>query len=222
MFKKFKTMSQGKNIKVEDGNAQEQVLNENAEQNATQNENNAEADAEEQEAGTDNKSAEADNKTEDTDNKAESTEVDPLTKAQQEVEELKKTLLYKTAEFENYRKRTIKEKADLILNGGEKTISAILPILDDFERALADKSEDPKAIKEGVQMIFNKFVKTLEGLGVKKIETADKDFDVDFHEAIAMVPGMGDDKKGKVIDCVQTGYTLNDKVIRHAKVAVGQ
>ena len=222
MFKKFKTMSQEKKIKVEDGNAQEQVLNENAEQNATQNENNAEANAEEQEAGTDNKSAEADNKTEDTDNKAESTEVDPLIKAQQEVEELKKTLLYKTAEFENYRKRTMKEKADLILNGGEKTISAILPILDDFERALADKSEDPKAIKEGVQMIFNKFIKTLEGLGVKKIETADKDFDVDFHEAIAMVPGMGDDKKGKVIDCVQTGYTLNDKVIRHAKVAVGQ
>ena len=222
MFKKFKTMSQGKNIKVEDGNAQEQVLNENAEQNATQNENNAEANAEEQEAGTDNKSAEADNKTEDTDNKAESTEADPLIKAQQEVEELKKTLLYKTAEFENYRKRTMKEKSYLILNGGEKTISAILPILDDFERALADKSEDPKAIKEGVQMIFNKFVKTLEGLGVKKIETADKNFDVDFHEAIAMVPGMGDDKKGKVIDCVQTGYTLNDKVIRHAKVAVGQ
>ncbi len=215
MFKKFKTMSQEKNIKVEDGNAQEQVLNENAEQNATQNENNAEANAEEQEAGTDNESAKADNK-------AENAEVDPLTKAQQEVEELKKTLLYKTAEFENYRKRTMKEKADLILNGGEKTISAILPVLDDFERALADKSEDPKAIKEGVQMIFNKFVKTLEGLGVKKIETADKDFDVDFHEAIAMVPGMGDDKKGKVIDCVQTGYTLNDKVIRHAKVAVGQ
>lgn len=215
-------MSQEKNIKVEDGNAQEQVHNENAEQNATQNENNAEANAEEQEAGTDNESAKADNKAENADNKAENAEVDPLTKAQQEVEELKKTLLYKTAEFENYRKRTMKEKADLILNGGEKTISAILPILDDFERALADKSEDPKAIKEGVQMIFNKFVKTLEGLGVKKIETADKDFDVDFHEAIAMVPGMGDDKKGKVIDCVQTGYTLNDKVIRHAKVAVGQ
>ena len=222
MFKKFKTMSQGKNIKVEDGNAQEQVLNENAEQNATQNENNAEANAEEKEAGTDNESAKADNKAENADNKAENAEVDPLTKAQQEVEELKKTLLYKTAEFENYRKRTMKEKADLILNGGEKTISAVLPILDDFERALADKSEDPKVIKEGVQMIFNKFVKTLEGLGVKKIETADKDFDVDFHEAIAMVPGMGDDKKGKVIDCVQTGYTLNDKVIRHAKVAVGQ
>ena len=221
MFKKFKTMSKEKKINIEDGNAKEQVLNENAEQNDTQ--NNAEPKAEETNTeDADNKAADADNKTDNTDNAAEAEEVDPLAKAQQEVEELKKQLLYKTAEFENYRKRTLKEKAELILNGGEKTIAAILPILDDFERAIADKSEDPKAIKEGVQMIFNKFIKTLEGLGVKKIETADKDFDVDFHEAIAMVPGMGDDKKGKVIDCVQTGYTLNDKVIRHAKVAVGQ
>ena len=214
-------MSKEKKINIEDGNAKEQVLNENAEQNDTQ--NNAEPKAEETNTEeADNKAADTDSKTDNTDNAAESEEVDPLAKAQQEVEELKKQLLYKTAEFENYRKRTLKEKADLILNGGEKTIAAILPILDDFERAIADKSEDPKAIKEGVQMIFNKFIKTLEGLGVKKIETADKDFDVDFHEAIAMVPGMGDDKKGKVIDCVQTGYTLNDKVIRHAKVAVGQ
>ena len=221
MFKKFKTMSKEKKINIEDGNAKEQVLNENAEQNDTQ--NNEEPKAEETNTeDADNKAADADSKTDNTDNAAESEEADPLAKAQQEVEELKKQLLYKTAEFENYRKRTLKEKADLILNGGEKTIAAILPILDDFERAIADKSEDPKAIKEGVQMIFNKFTKTLEGLGVKKIETADKDFDVDFHEAIAMVPGMGDDKKGKVIDCVQTGYTLNDKVIRHAKVAVGQ
>ena len=221
MFKKFKTMSKEKKINIEDGNAKEQVLNENVEQNDTQ--NNAEPKAEETNTeDADNKAADADSKTDNTDNAAESEEADPLAKAQQEVEELKKQLLYKTAEFENYRKRTLKEKADLILNGGEKTIAAILPILDDFERAIADKSEDPKAIKEGVQMIFNKFIKTLEGLGVKKIETADKDFDVDFHEAIAMVPGMGDDKKGKVIDCVQTGYTLNDKVIRHAKVAVGQ
>lgn len=156
-----------------------------------------------------------------TDKKAEK-EVDPLTKAQHEVGELKKQLLYKTAEFENYRKRTLKEKTELILNGGEKTITAILPVLDDFERALADKSEDVNVVKEGMQMIFNKFYKTLEGLGVKTIETADKDFDTDFHEAIAMVPGMGDDKKGKVIDCVQKGYTLNEKVIRHAKVVVGQ
>ena len=220
MFKKFKTMSKEKKINIEDGNAKEQVLNENAEQNDTQ--NNAEPKAEETNTeDADNKAADADSQTDNTDNAADAEEVDPLAKAQQEVEELKKQLLYKTAEFENYRKRTLKEKADLILNGGEKTIAAILPILDDFERAIADKSEDPKAIKEGVQMIFNKFVKTLEGLGVKKIETNDKDFDVDFHEAIAMVPGMGDDKKGKIIDCVQTGYTMNDKVIRHAKVAVG-
>ena len=204
-------MSKEKKINIEDGNAKEQVLNENAEQNATQNNDNVENKADEQNAEkTDTKSADADNQTENTDNEADKAEVDPLKKAQQEIEELKKALLYKTAEFENYRKRTMKEKTELILNGGEKTISAILPVLDDFERALADKSEDPKAIKEGVQMIFNKFIKTLEGLGVKKIETAD------------MVPGMGDDKKGKVIDCVQTGYTLNDKVIRHAKVAVGQ
>ena len=192
--------------KIEDTNVNEQIdemLNEN----------------QEEQAQTDNLSADEGHDTEST---AETEELDPLAKAEQEVETLKKQLLYKTAEFENYRKRTLKEKAELILNGGEKTIAAILPILDDFERAIADKSEDPKAIKEGVQMIFNKFNKTLESLGVKKIETKDKDFDVDFHEAIAMVPGMGDDKKGKVIDCVQTGYTLNDKVIRHAKVAVGQ
>ena len=213
MFKKFKTMSKEKEINIEDGSVQETVQNENNEQ-TTQNENT------EENQNTDNKAEEGDNNTETADKKAE--EIDPLTKAQQEVEELKKQLLYKTAEFENYRKRTLKEKAELILNGGEKTVAAILPILDDFERAIADKSEDPKVIKEGVQMIFNKFVKTLEGLGVKKIETNDKDFDVDFHEAIAMVPGMGDDKKGKIIDCVQTGYTMNDKVIRHAKVAVGQ
>lgn len=206
-------MSKEKEINIEDGNVQETVQNENNEQ-TTQNENT------EENQNTDNKAEEGDNNTDAADKKAE--EIDPLTKAQQEVEELKKQLLYKTAEFENYRKRTLKEKAELILNGGEKTVAAILPILDDFERAIADKSEDPKAIKEGVQMIFNKFVKTLEGLGVKKIETNDKDFDVDFHEAIAMVPVMGDDKKGKIIDCVQTGYTMNDKVIRHAKVAVGQ
>ena len=206
-------MSKEKEINIEDGNVQETVQNENNEQ-TTQNENT------EENQNTDNKAEEGDNNTDTADKKAE--EIDPLTKAQQEVEELKKQLLYKTAEFENYRKRTLKEKAELILNGGEKTVAAILPILDDFERAIADKSEDPKVIKEGIQMIFNKFVKTLEGLGVKKIDTNDKDFDVDFHEAIAMVPGMGDDKKGKIIDCVQTGYTMNDKVIRHAKVAVGQ
>lgn len=149
-------------------------------------------------------------------------ERDPLDVALDEISDLKNQLLYKQAEFDNYRKRTLKEKAELILGGGEKTITALLPVLDDFERAIADKSDDPAAIREGMQLIFNKFNKFLEQQGVKKIETENADFDVDFHEAIAMVPGMGDDKKGKVIDCVQTGYTLNDKVIRHAKVAVGQ
>ena len=139
-----------------------------------------------------------------------------------EAEEWKDKYIRLYAEFENYKKRTLKEKAELILNGGEKTITAILPILDDFERAIADKTEDATAIKEGFDLIFKKFLKTLEGIGVNKIQTEDKDFNVDYHEAIAMVPGMGDDKKGKIIDCVQTGYMLNDKVIRHAKVAVGQ
>ena len=147
---------------------------------------------------------------------------DELAEAKQQIEELKDKYLRTVAEFDNYKKRTLKEKAELILNGGAKTIATILPVLDDFERAIADKSDDPKAIKEGIQNIFNKFVKSLETLGVKKIETENKDFDTDFHEAVAMVPGMGDDKKGKVVDCIQTGYTMNDKVIRHAKVAVGQ
>lgn len=145
-----------------------------------------------------------------------------IEEAQKEIEQLKDKYLRTVAEFDNYKKRTLKEKAELLLNGSEKAISSILPILDDFERAIADKTEDPTAMKEGFMLIYNKFVKTLETLGVKKIETEGKDFDVDFHEAVALVPGMGDDKKGKVIDCVQTGYKLNDKVIRHAKVAVGQ
>lgn len=173
----------------------------------------------------------SDDNTEDTsantDNSAEEkitelTVEEQLEAAKKEVEQYKDKYLRAVAEFDNYRKRTLKEKAELLLNGSEKAVCAFLPILDDFERAIADKTEDVNAIKEGVQIIFNKFNKTLESLGVRKIETEGKDFDVDFHEAVAMVPGMGDDKKGKVIDCVQTGYQLNDKVIRHAKVAVGQ
>jgi molecular chaperone GrpE len=135
---------------------------------------------------------------------------------------LKDQLLRTIAEFENFRKRTMKEKTELILNGGKKVVREFLTVADDLERAAMDKSEDPAAIKEGVKMINNKLAKTLASLGVKKIETENADFDTDFHEAIAMVPGMGDDKKGKVIDCVQSGYTMNDEVIRHAKVAVGQ
>ena len=151
-------------------------------------------------------------------------EKDPLEKAQEEITELKTQLLYKVAEFDNYRKRTLKERAELILNGGEKVITAILPILDDMERAIenGEKTDDPAVLREGMTLIYQKFMKTLEGQGVSKIETEDADFDTDVHEAVAMVPGMGDDKKGKVIDCLQKGYKLNDKVIRHAKVAVGQ
>lgn len=166
--------------------------------------------------------AEQENDADEADSANMSEEKSPLEVANEEIAALKDKYLRTVAEFENYKKRTLKEKAELILNGGEKTVTAILPVLDDFERALADKTEDAVAIKEGMELIFKKFVKSLESLGVKKIETEDKTFDVDFHEAIAMVPGVGDDKKGKVIDCVQTGYTLNDKVIRHAKVAVGQ
>lgn len=155
---------------------------------------------------------------------AEETEKDPLEAANEQIAELKDKYLRSVAEFDNYRKRTMKEKAELIVNGAEKAVSAILPVMDDMERALAtaEKTEDVEALKEGMKLIFQKFEKCLKGLGVNKIDTKDADFDTDFHEAVAMVPGMGDDKKGKVLDCVQTGYTLNDKVIRHAKVAVGQ
>ena len=155
---------------------------------------------------------------------AEAEEKDPLEKAQEQIEELKTQLLYKVAEFENYRKRTLKERAELILNGGEKVITAILPIIDDMERAIENgaKTDDPEVLREGMTLIHQKFMKTLESQGVSKIDTKDADFDTDVHEAVAMVPGMGEDKKGKVIDCLQEGYKLNDKVIRHAKVAVGQ
>lgn len=151
-------------------------------------------------------------------------EKDPLEVAEEQIESLKDQLLRKAAEFDNYRKRTLKERAELILNGGEKVITALLPVLDDMERAIENgsKTDDPQVIREGMELIYHKLMKMLEGQGVMKIETEDADFDTDLHDAVAMVPGMGDDKKGKVIDCLQAGYKLNDKVIRHAKVAVGQ
>ena len=148
---------------------------------------------------------------------------DKLAAAETKVAELQDKYLRQVAEFDNYRKRTIKEKAELILNGAEKTITAILPILDDMERALKnmDKMEDVAAVKEGVDLIFQKFVKVLGEQGVKKIETENADFNTDLHEAIAQVPAPSDEMKGKIIDCVKTGYTLNEKVIRHSQVAVG-
>ena len=160
----------------------------------------------------------------DTEEQEPAEEKDPLQAALEEIEQLKTQMLYKTAEFDNYRKRTLKEKAELILNGGEKAVSAILPVIDDMERAIENgaKTDDVAVLREGMEIIYHKMMKSLEGLGVKEIETEDADFNTDVHEAVAMVPGMGDDKKGKVIDCLQKGYKLNDKVIRHAKVAVGQ
>ena len=147
-----------------------------------------------------------------------------LEDAQAVIEEQKDKYLRLSAEFDNYRKRTMKEKAELILNGGEKSISSILPVIDDFERAIKtmETAKDVKAVKEGVELIYNKFMATLAQNGVKVIETKDQPLDTDYHEAIAVIPAPSEEQKGKILDCVQTGYTLNDKVIRYAKVVVGE
>ena len=151
-------------------------------------------------------------------------EKDPLDVALDEIASLKDKYLRSVAEFDNYRKRTLKERAELILNGGEKVLTAILPVVDDMERAIENgaKTDDPAVLREGMELIYHKLLKVMESQGISTINTDNADFDTDIHEAVAMVPGMGDDKKGKVIDCLQKGYKLNDKVIRHAKVAVGQ
>jgi molecular chaperone GrpE len=147
-----------------------------------------------------------------------------LAEAAEKIATLEDKYLRQAAEFDNYRKRTMKEKAELIKNGGERAIESILPVLDDFERAIAtmEKSENAAELRTGVELIYNKFVSILKQNGLQKIETEGKDFDTDFHEAIAMVPTPDESLKGKVLDCIQTGYILNDKVIRHAKVAVGE
>lgn len=147
-----------------------------------------------------------------------------LEAAKATIEEQKDKYLRLSAEFDNYRKRTMKEKAELIKNGGEKAISAILPILDDLERALQNmqKADDVKAMYEGIDLIYQKFLKGLSQEGLQKMEPVGKTFDTDYHEAVALVPAPSEDQKGKVLDCVQTGYKLNDKVIRHAKVVVAQ
>lgn len=139
------------------------------------------------------------------------------------VKDLNNKLLYKVAEFDNYRKRTLKEKADLILNGGEKVLQSLLPVVDDMERAEQNiaKATDVEALKQGLQLVFQKLEKTLRAQGLKKIDAIGQDFNTDYHEAVAFVP-CDDKHKGKVIDCIQNGYMLNDKVIRFAKVAVGQ
>lgn len=147
-----------------------------------------------------------------------------LEEARKQIEDQKDKFLRLSAEFDNYRKRTMKEKAELILNGSEKCISSILPVVDDLERALKnmETATDVTAVKEGVGLIYNKFMTVLEQNGVKVIETKEKPLDTDYHEAIAVIPAPAEELKGKILDCVQTGYLLNDKVIRHAKVVVGE
>ena len=149
--------------------------------------------------------------------------VKELENVQEQLEQQKDKFLRLSAEFDNYRKRTMKEKAELILNGGTRYLR-VLPILDDFERALQnmEKATDVNAIKEGVEIIYNKFIKVLKENGVKVIETKGQPLNTDFHEAIAVIPAPEEAQKGKILDCVQNGYTLNDKVIRHAKVVVGE
>ncbi len=147
-----------------------------------------------------------------------------LAEANEKIALLEDKYLRQLAEFDNYRKRTMKEKAELIKNGGERTIESILPVLDDFERALSNMSKDESAAEmmKGIELIYNKFTGILKQNGLQKIETEGADFNTDYHEAIAMIPAPDESLKGKVLDCVQPGYMLNEKVIRHAKVAVGE
>ena len=147
-----------------------------------------------------------------------------LEATQEALEKEKKEYLFLMAEFDNYRKRVTKEKAEIIKNGAEKVLAGLLPIVDDFERGLkaTKDAENAEALREGMELIYNKLIKYLENNGVKAMESTGKDFDPEFHEAIASIPAPSEDLKGKVIDTTQTGYTINDKVLRHAKVAVGE
>lgn len=202
----------------------EEVLKQNCDeiqQETSVNTDNADKMAE-QEQQTDAEVTANQTQPENTQEKEKTTE-EKLQDAEEEIASLKDQLLRKIAEFDNYRKRTIKEKTELILNGGEKTVVAILPILDDMERALTnmEKAEDVKAVVEGVKLIHKKFIDILGKQGVQPIDTKDANFDVDLHEAIAQLPAPCDEMKGKVMDCTLTGYKLNEKVIRHAQVVVG-
>lgn len=159
-----------------------------------------------------------------TEQPAEETDADKLAAALNEVAVLKDKYLRQVAEFDNYRKRTLREKTELILNGGEKVLSSLLPVLDDLDRAMAniEKSQEVDTLKEGVALIVDKLTKILEGQGLHRMETVGKVFDTDYHEAIAQIPAPEEELKNHVVDCVQPGYLLNEKVIRHAKVVVGQ
>ena len=143
---------------------------------------------------------------------------------QQQVEKEKKEYLFLMAEFDNFRKRTLKEKSEIIKNAGENVLKGLLPIMDDFERGLkaAESSPEADSVKEGLKLIYNKLQKYLNQNGVKEMDPDDDTFDTEKHEAISVVPVPDEDKKGKILDTVEKGYTINDKVLRHAKVVVGQ
>ncbi len=189
---------------------QEQVKEEELQQEETQ--------TEAQNAEVENQNAEEEQPAK------EETPEDKIAALQAELEKSQKEYLFLMAEFDNYRKRTVKEKAELIKNGGEKAMLGLLPVIDDFERAIdaIDKSSDVEGLKEGVDLIYNKFMKYLESQQVKPMESTGTDFDADIYEAVTTFPAPDESMKGKVIDTVQKGYTINEKVLRHAKVVVGQ
>lgn len=155
---------------------------------------------------------------------AELTDAEKLAQAEAEIAELKDKILRQAADFANFRKHSMATHTELILNGGKKVLESLLPILDDMERAEANlaKSEEVETLREGLSLIFQKLQRTLEQQGLKKMETKEAQFDTDFHEAVALFPTEDEQQKNHIIDCVQTGYMLNDKVLRHAKVVVGQ
>ena len=155
---------------------------------------------------------------------AELTDAEKLAQAEAEIAELKDKILRQAADFANFRKHSMATHTELILNGGKKVLESLLPILDDMERAEANlaKSEDVETLREGLSLIFQKLQRTLEQQGLKKMETKEAQFDTDYHEAVALFPTEDEQQKNHIIDCVQTGYMLNDKVLRHAKVVVGQ
>jgi grpE len=155
---------------------------------------------------------------------AEMTDAEKLAQAEAEITELKDKILRQAADFANFRKHSMATHTELILNGGKKVLESLLPILDDMERAEANlaKSEEVETLREGLSLIFQKLQRTLEQQGLKKMETKEAQFDTDFHEAVALFPTEDEQQKNHIIDCVQTGYMLNDKVLRHAKVVVGQ
>lgn len=189
---------------------------------------NQEKNLEEKEPKEQETAQEAAATTEEESKEPELSEVEKLAKdledAKAELEKQKKEYLFLLAEFDNFRKRTLKEKSDLVKNAAEKAMLDILPVVDDFERALQamHDSSDLESVKEGVDLIYNKFVKYLENNGVKAIESNNADFNTEFHEAVTTFPASDESQKGKVIDTVQKGYMINDKVLRHSKVVVGQ